>query len=403
MKHTSLLLSLLLIALLCFPACSGDDGVQDDQNPSFDDDAGLESDVEEEGDDEEDDEGDDEEEEEDPPGPPRIDIFPSTLNFSGIAPGDVARSTVTVRNLGESPLFLVDAQLNQFGVSGSEVFQPADSWPEFPVYLDPSTFRDLDVIFAPDSPGSFRGELVLFSDDPDDEYISLRIETVSYDPELEAPSRISFGSVAAGDSETIRIEVYNRGSTPMQLHPPEITGDDGQDEAFSVEVIGLPSLPGFLDRNAFVYMDVAFAPDQEGPQAAELSFQTSDPLHPTFTIDLSGNRPTPCLQTSGDVDFGTINPGASAERTFTILNCSLNRNLTVEDFEISDDGGGVFSFVSPPEDPLLIPPVQTRTISLRAAPSAEQEVVGTLRFQSNDPDAEQVEQSLRIHPPFSGD
>ena len=398
MKH-SLLLSALLIALLSLGACSGDDHTHQDSDPPFDSDTGIESDIEEEPDGDGDhNENDDQEEDLDPPGPPEIDVFPSILNFSGVAPGSTAQATVTVRNLGESPLLLRDAQIDQFGVTGSEVFLPHSSWPPFPVTLEPTTFRDLNLIFAPEAPGSFRGEFLLFSDDPDQDSLSIRIETISFDPELEAPDRVRFGTVAAGDSDTIRIEVYNRGTTPMQLHAPELSSSDGQHEAFSVEVLGLPSLPGFLERNAFVYMDITFSPEDDSLHTATLTFETSDPLRPEFPIALSGNRPTPCLRTSGAVDFGSLNLGITSQQTLTLLNCSLSRNLEVHSFEIVDDGGGVFSFQLEPDDPITILPTQTRSISLNAILQTEQEVLGILRFQSNDPDSETVEENLRARP-----
>ena len=408
MKHP-LLLSSLLIALFITAACSGGDDSHQNSDPSLEENAGsgdqsdadgeendAESDAdgeEDQGDKDDDGDGDDL----DPPGPPEIDLFPSTLSFSGVAPGSTSPATVTIYNLGESPLLLLDAQLNQFGVTGSEVFLPS-SWPSFPITLEPTTFRDLEILFAPETSGSFRGEFLIFSDDPDQDYVSIRIETISFDAELEAPERVSFGTVSSGDSETLRIEVYNRGSAPLQLHPPHLSSTDDQHQAFSVEVLGLPSLPGFLERNAFVYMDITFAPDDDSLHTADLTFQTSDPLYPEFTIALTGNRPAPCIQTSGPVDFGTLNTGTSSERNFTILNCSFSRNLQVQSFEIADDGGGVFSFQVEPQDSLTIPPTQTRTLSLSATLQAEQAVVGTLRFLSNDPDAEIIEESLRVSP-----
>lgn len=344
--------------------------------------------------------GDGDEQDPDPPGPARLEISPSILTFSNVPVDESTSRIVTVRNLGESPLQITAIQLNEFGVSGSQVFLPTLNWPAFPVTLDRNTFRDFAVIFAPGDPGSFRGEMVIFSDDPETPRLSLRIETISFDGELDGPNRLFFSNLEAGETETLQIALYNRGSTPLELQSLTLSGVDAQ--AFSFELQGLPSLPGFLERNAFVYVNVTFAPDSTDRHRASLEVASSDPGKPLVSIDLQGNRPTPCLRTPSEVDFGTTNPGNQLSRSLLLLNCSFTRNLEITAIDLVDDGGEVFTLIDPPTLPLTLSPMQTKAISLQANLPGESQYQGTIVIESNDPESENTEINLRIRPQGSG-
>ncbi len=400
---TSLVGALLGLATLTM-GCTDPDGTH---TPA--EDVGLEEDVTEDVEETdvsgEPDVQDAEQEDVPPPGPARIDISPETITFSGIETGESDSATVTIRNLGESPLVLSDAQLSQFGHSGSGVFSAGDNWPDFPVELEHNTFRDLDVVYTPTEPGSHRGEIVLFSTDPDDGRISLRIETISAYPEIEAPQRVNFGTVPPGESHTEPIEIFNRGLTPLLVEAIQIDHQREGSQVFSTEIrgaAGANELPLYLDRNHFLYIDVTFTPDDEETERAELLLESTDPADSPLSVALSANRPEPCLQTSGDIDFETVSPGNSSTKSLTLLNCSLSQPLEITELELVDDGGGIFEFADAVDDELTINPTQTAEIRIRATMSGEQEVVGLISFSSNDPSAAETEHQLRARPFSSG-
>lgn len=391
--NTSILL-LAISTLLIASACSGPEGVH---TPT--EDAGID-DVDD-GDTEvgEPDATDVVDEDVPPPGPPRIEVSPSTISFQNVAIEDSETTTITARNLGESTLNIIDIQITQAGRTGQIDFAPGNNWPDFPQEMSPNTFRDFDLVYTPTEAGAHRGEVLILSDDPDNPQVSLRIETISAYPDIDGPRRINFGTVEVGEEKTERIAVYNRGMPPLEVE--SIVVDSGA-QIFSAEVVN-NSFPFFVSRNYFFYVDVTFAPESNDTVLGNLLIINNDPKHPDFSIVLSGNSPEPCLNTSGDLDFGTLHDGTSSTQNITLLNCSTSQTLTITDVELEDDGGGIFELVNPVDDPLIIGVTQTAQIGVRATMSGDQEVVGLLTLSSDDPGADQVEHQLRVRPVSSGD
>ena len=152
-----------------------------------------------------------------PADPESIDVTPENITFSGVEIGHTESKTITIRNVGESPLHIFDASIVHFGHDGEAQLLPGKDWPNEMV-VAPLTFYDFEVDYQPTVAGSIRGELRIFSSDTDQPESTVRIETVSAYAELEAPRRISFGTVEPGETETQLVEIYNRGLTPMQLY-----------------------------------------------------------------------------------------------------------------------------------------------------------------------------------------
>lgn len=332
-----------------------------------------------------------------PPGPEAIDVSPSNITFSGVEIGQSESQTITIRNIGESPLHIFDTSIVHFDHDGEAQLIAGEGWPDEMV-VDPLTFYDFEVVYEPTVAGSVRGELRIFSSDTDQPESTVRIETVSAYAELEAPRRISFGTVEPGESDTQRVEIYNRGLLPMQLYDVYVSEDSVDPDDFHVEIIGASELPAIVQRNHFLYLDVTFSPGDESTRRAEIVVENSDPEHSDHIISVSGNRPEPCLQTGGDIDFGQLADGADATESLTLQNCSATADLQISDIEITDDADGIFELVDPDTTEVTVGPGLSHQLQLRATLDTNQEVVGRLVFSTNDPDASQVVRQLRVGP-----
>ncbi len=245
---------------------------------------------------------------------------------------------------------------------------------------------------------------MIASDDPETSEVTIRIETISAYPEIDAPDQISFGNLdpEEDESETERIEVYNRGLEPLEISAVDVGADSDDPDDFSVEVIGTDELPASLDRHDFYYLDITFAPQGNGgiedTRRAEVVVESDDPLVGEHVIEMSGNRPHPCLQTGGDIDFGEMSDGQSSTDSVALFNCSFTRDLEVTDIVIEDDADGVFELADDIDDPLEIIPQDVFEIEVEATMNTNQEVVGLLTLSSDDPEADHVEIELRAQP-----
>lgn len=334
-----------------------------------------------------------------PPGPPRLDFSPHQINFKPRELDDTDIARVTIRNLGESPLLVSDVQLQQFGAPHTPDFSPGEVWPELPLFIEPSTYRDFELLYQPTTYGAHQGLLTFFSDDPQNLQVPIRIETTSAYPDIELPARQNLGTVFPQESATTRIEVYNRGAAPLHidhidLHP----APSAPHGVLSFEVLG-QGPPYILRQDHFIYVDITASPTDDQRVEAELLLQTNDPAQEEATVELLLNGPSPCLRTSGDIDFGEVRTGQSATETLTILNCSASHPLNISHIELTDDAGQIFSFVDPPNPPIAISPRQTKQLQLRAEMTAPDMVVGSLKLTSDDPHIPTLTLSLRLRPP----
>lgn len=394
MKRLSLLASIFIFLLTA--ACGTDQDVAPiDQQP----DAGLDASEDAKTDSDTSNTDETPEEDTDPPGPPQLDYSPHQISFRPVEleASDTAR--VTVRNLGESPLFLSDVQIHEFGELDHPSFSRGEVWPELPLIIEPSTYRDFALVYAPQSYGTHRGELILFSDDPDNIRVPIRIETLSAYPEIDAPHRLNLGTVFPSEPTTTRVEVFNRGATPLQIDNITLAHEPGGPQnVFTIEVLG-QGPPYELRRDHFIYVDITTTPSGDERVEGEVLIESNDPARPQAKIALLANGPAPCLRTSGDIDFGEVRTGRSATTPLTLLNCSASSPLLISALEITDDAGQIFSFVTPPATPIEIAPRQTEKIPLQVQMHAPDEVVGTLTISTNDPHNPEVLLHLRVRPP----
>lgn len=334
-----------------------------------------------------------------PPGPPILDYSPHQISFEPVPLQSSDTARITIRNLGEDHLVLNDLQIQQFGFTNHPDFAKGDQWPQPPLIIEPSTYRDFELVYTPTTYGAHRGELILLSNDPDHRRVPIRIETISAYPEIDIPPRLNLGTVAPTESATARVEVFNRGAATLKIDQIILEHDPTSPQGvFSFAVIG-QDLPATLERNHFIYLDIT-ASSLDGQRAqGQVILKSNDPAQPDAAIELVANGPTACLRTSGDIDFGEVQSGQSSTETLTLLNCSASQTLVISQLEIVDDGGQTFAILDAVDTPFSISAAQTKTIPLQATMQTPHEVVGTLHLATNDPYNQERELYLRVRPP----
>ena len=142
-----------------------------------------------------------------------------------------------------------------------------------------------------------------------------------------------------------------------------------------------------------VSISVSYTPGRGGELTNRLLLLSSDldPSHIAIAVTGAGLAPAAAVSPLPEigVDFGLIEVGTSSRRTVTALNKGQSR-LDIGSIEVDGTGFSLSSAV----DSLAVSPSQRRQIKLRFNPVREGAATGSLRFDTNDPDAPHIELTL---------
>lgn len=152
--------------------------------------------------------------------------------------------------------------------------------------------RDLPILFRPTEERTYRGHLVIHSNDPDEAPKICDFEAVGHHPRPIArfqPSSVSFGEVQLGFSFTRALRVFNDGDAALVLD----VGGPAEEDPW-------PELPlgrATVAPDGVVDLEAVFHPLLPGPRQIELEISTNQepPLPEDVIVQLSGTGvfPTP--------------------------------------------------------------------------------------------------------------
>jgi hypothetical protein len=172
--------------------------------------------------------------------------------------------------------------------------------------------------------------------------------------EVPAPALYDYGSVYPGESPVVHFRLRNVTAAPAAVTVLVAAG-----AGFTVNA---PPLPVGLDSQAALDFTVLFQSATPGTYSAVLYSQGVSALLtatvlPRLTYDGIG---------AGPVDFGSVMPGASVTRHFTIENLTT-LVLTVPAIAVLGD---VFSLLGQPPSGQVLQPGQTSAFDIRFQPQA---------------------------------
>ena len=151
---------------------------------------------------------------------PSIDVDPETLWFGAVAPGDSATLTVDVNARGEGRLRIDEIAFAAQEADAFTLTLPASV--TLPTVLEPGEGFSFDVTFAPADDSPWDGALVIWSTDPDDPGVGVRLlgntgSTGEAPPEAEITDPDWGGYLISGDSVTLRGVVTDDADDPEDL------------------------------------------------------------------------------------------------------------------------------------------------------------------------------------------
>lgn len=316
-----------------------------------------------------------------PAEPGSLNIDPLQLTFEDVRIDDTQSATIAISNTGGSPLVVTNVMLTEFNRMGEPEFVPGDEWDESFV-VGAGLFRELEVTYAPHDFAADEGELTLFTNDPNNEIVKVRLTSVNAYMDIETPPFVRFGEVDVGESATKRITLYNRGIDPLTLN--DVTVSD-VDDVYSIMFDPAELPPTVLEKGEDFIVDVIFTPVNDMTARGTVTIASDDPDQGTVEIPLTGNDPTPCLDINPAVaDFGTLAPGTSMMQQITLLNCSQSLPVSVTAIELIDDGGEVFTVANLPDLPVELVPLQTVAFDVAGSLADPGTANGEISVESTD-------------------
>ncbi len=225
-------------------------------------------------------------------------------------------------------------------------------------------------------------------------------------PIIEVTSNeLLFWALPSGmDEEYVRIR--NTGLAPLNMEEIAVTmGEEYYSISFFEELSEDGELPDYeedtaiapdvVDAGEKLYIRVRFTPEHDQETLGNLRIESDDPDQQAVDIELAGNLDVPCLDViegaDGSMNFGTGSIYSTNHQIVTVRNCSSKLAVTVEEIEITDDGGGAFSIEADnlpgdlPAAPESLSPNEVRHILVSFAPMEDgEEYTGELYIESTD-------------------
>ncbi|MFT7519146.1 MAG: hypothetical protein ACI9MC_001286 [Kiritimatiellia bacterium] len=199
-------------------------------------------------------------------------------------------------------------------------------------------------------------------------------------PQIEVtPPRIEFGQATSTEEVVREFIIKNVGVAPLHIDDMPMLGS-----AESFTILDWEG-PFRLEPDDWITMNVAFRPVRANDVIAYVEIESNDRIDPVIEVDLLGFGSVPRLEIDPpEIDYGDTWIGCAEERTLTLSNAG-NEDLVITDFIY--DGNLSLGIVPASHDalPITLPPSATTQLRVQFEPLDEQNYVGGLQVESNDP------------------
>jgi hypothetical protein len=250
-------------------------------------------------------------------GGPDIDVTPLTVNFGLVSLIAPARRTVTIQNVGYDVLNITGIEADSANTGAFELQDQTPTSATIPV----GGFLDIPVEFQPVAAGPTTTDLVISSDDQDENPIRVTLigEGINLPPcsFQVLPGQLAFGVVARTRTLVRSFEIQNTGANDCLVTSARLVGSDPEFSLIDGDVMSR-----IIPRDSSMTVAVQFAPVNAGDSQGQVEFSISSPSSPFNTVQLSGTGADETLLiVPNDLDYGVIGVGCNARaRTVTVYN-----------------------------------------------------------------------------------
>ncbi len=305
---------------------------------------------------------------------PQIQFNYGTVDFGSVAlGGSERRLSLSVYSVGNAPLSVLNPIIGGADASDFSIARACAS----SIRQGESDYFEL--AFHPTAVGNRSAILTFTTDDPEKGTITVILTgnaTSLARPRLSAaPPQLDFGTVNAGSSSDLNLNLGNSGDAPLV-----ITGQYAVGAGFSI----VQNAQSTIQPGGVTAVTVRFSPPVGGAAAGTLHIASNDPAVPALSIPLAGFGRQAAPQATINPDaliFGTVTVGSFMTRSVTIGN-SGDAPLVLSDIQLD----GSPDFTRGTNGSLTVQPGGSTSLEVRFSPSAAATRNGTLTISANDPD-----------------
>jgi uncharacterized protein (TIGR03382 family) len=258
--------------------------------------------------------------------PVEIDVHPTAVNF-----GDVRRNSdstavgITVSSVGGQPLNVMSAAASTgftitSGQTGSHNINPGGS-------------ETYSVICHPTAIGVLQGTFTVRSNDQDEGTVQIPLSCNGIDSNLViAPSPVTLPTTRVGEPVQAVVTLQNTGNIATNIENVTVSGQD-------LSMTSAPQL-GQLGAQSSTMLTVSFAAASKESATGDLVVTYDNGMQRTVQLAARALGTSMAVTPDGDIDFGPVCSGQTADQTFAIL--------------ANDEGAFKVNTISTPDAPFTL-------------------------------------------------
>ena len=302
-----------------------------------------------------------------PPPVPVIAVQQTAIDFGTVAFAQTVQQMITITNTGTAPLEITGIESDVSGLTFDTAM----------FTLAPNGSRTVTITFPSSTEGTFSGNIIISSNDPERATQTLSVSVIVQPPPVPVLAiqerTVDFGTVEVGQPVQQTITITNTGTAPL-----EITGIESDVSGLTFDTTMFTLAP-----NGSQTVTVTFPSSTEGTFSGLITISSNDPERATQTLSVSvivQAAPVPAITVQESaIDFGTVAFAQPVQQMITIRNTGT---APLEITSIQSDVSGL-TF-----DPVMftLSPDSSRTVTVTFPSSTEGTFSGNIIISSNDPD-----------------
>lgn len=313
---------------------------------------------------------------------PDIAVSTLALDYDSVVVGLDSTMSVDINNEGVGDLIITDAAIVGPNQSLFLFTDPVST----PITIPPGGAAvTLNIDFVPDSIGAKSAFLIITSNDPNENPVTINLTGDGIKPVIAAmPPAAAYGDVLVGSDSVLTVAIQNLGDAPLTVSDTVFAGQS----ISQFTVLSMPPLPFTIPvGGAQRLITLQFIPTSAGLKTASLRFVNNDVYRNPLILPLSGTGVEPDIGANPNpLAFGTVEVGQSFTRIVNIRNDG-GATLVISDTAFAGTHQAQFSFVNNVQLPItILPESDPLSISVRFTPATAGAKSAALQFFSNDPD-----------------
>ncbi|UCE17484.1 MAG: choice-of-anchor D domain-containing protein, partial [Gemmatimonadota bacterium] len=196
---------------------------------------------------------------------PAIEVSPLSYSFGYVTMNSTGYAEISVCNVGDALLTVSgrDLDIGMFSASS----------PALPWMINPSECVVMTVSFSPSATGYHSGVLIISSDDPDENFVTVSLSGYGANgslPDIDISFEdYDFGDVHVGSCEDVQLSVSNSGTAPLNVSSILSNCTD-----FDIQT---PVVPFEIPPMGCRIIEVTYCPSELGFESCTISIWSNDP------------------------------------------------------------------------------------------------------------------------------